>query len=296
MPVQNQYTLDTVVDGKKLREIIPTLSFTFQFNRNLKPEDWKDINQVLYLHQLLKDPFQWSMENKGFNLASHWEELRASCQKDKGESSHYTSYRTKAEPDTAYSDSFRLTRSRPTQLSSGFTPFRHQQISAQESPFFTIPGSFQEKKRIQGQKQNSFQPTAERVRPNDPEAFGLGERSTQEPEISVNTSRISIPNNRNITPTQNEHNFVTPHTNLNIDELWLKMSQVSEQTQKQFAEFQASHQRMKTLTASMDKIIKTPQEGHAQLRKSFEETSRRLNQVFDEQHHRKRDRDCLDQD
>ncbi|MBW0533477.1 hypothetical protein O181_073192 [Austropuccinia psidii MF-1] len=32
-------TLDTVVDGKKLREIIPTLPFTFQFNRNLKPED-----------------------------------------------------------------------------------------------------------------------------------------------------------------------------------------------------------------------------------------------------------------
>ncbi|MBW0468300.1 hypothetical protein O181_008015 [Austropuccinia psidii MF-1] len=48
--------------------------------------------------------------------------------KDKGESRHYSSYRRKAEPDTAYSDSFRVTRSRPTQLSSGFTPFRHQQI------------------------------------------------------------------------------------------------------------------------------------------------------------------------
>ncbi|MBW0524506.1 hypothetical protein O181_064221 [Austropuccinia psidii MF-1] len=30
-------TLDTVVDRKTLREIIPTLPFTFQFNRNLKP-------------------------------------------------------------------------------------------------------------------------------------------------------------------------------------------------------------------------------------------------------------------
>ncbi|MBW0536350.1 hypothetical protein O181_076065 [Austropuccinia psidii MF-1] len=40
-------TLDTVVDGKKLREIIPTLPFTFQFNRNPKPEDWKDMDQVL---------------------------------------------------------------------------------------------------------------------------------------------------------------------------------------------------------------------------------------------------------
>ncbi|MBW0551476.1 hypothetical protein O181_091191 [Austropuccinia psidii MF-1] len=32
-------TLDTVVDGKSLREIIPTLPFTFQFNRKLKSED-----------------------------------------------------------------------------------------------------------------------------------------------------------------------------------------------------------------------------------------------------------------
>ncbi|MBW0562557.1 hypothetical protein O181_102272 [Austropuccinia psidii MF-1] len=48
---------------------------------------------------------------------------------DKGESSHYPSYRRKAELDRAYSDSFRLTRSRPTQFSSGFTPFRKQQIS-----------------------------------------------------------------------------------------------------------------------------------------------------------------------
>ncbi|MBW0482396.1 hypothetical protein O181_022111 [Austropuccinia psidii MF-1] len=32
-------TLETVVDGKTLRKMIPTLPFTFQFNRNLKPED-----------------------------------------------------------------------------------------------------------------------------------------------------------------------------------------------------------------------------------------------------------------
>ncbi|MBW0567175.1 hypothetical protein O181_106890, partial [Austropuccinia psidii MF-1] len=74
-------TLDTAVDGKTLREIIPILPFTFQFNRNLKPEDWKDIDQVIQLHQLLKDFFQWSMDNKRFNLASHWEELGESCQK-----------------------------------------------------------------------------------------------------------------------------------------------------------------------------------------------------------------------
>ncbi|MBW0542865.1 hypothetical protein O181_082580 [Austropuccinia psidii MF-1] len=51
---------------------------------------------------------------------------------DKGESSHYPSYRRTAEPERAYSDSFRLTRSRPSQLSGGLTPFRHQQISGQE--------------------------------------------------------------------------------------------------------------------------------------------------------------------
>ncbi|MBW0546847.1 hypothetical protein O181_086562 [Austropuccinia psidii MF-1] len=143
----------------------------------------------------------------------------------KGESSHYASYKIKAEPDRAYSDSFRLTRSRPNQIPSGFTPFRHQHISDQESPFFTIPGSFQEKTRIQGQKQDFFQPKAERVTPSDPESVLLDERSAQNPEIVVNTSRISSPTNGNITPTQTEHNFVTPESNLNSDKLWLQMSQ-----------------------------------------------------------------------
>ncbi|MBW0463253.1 hypothetical protein O181_002968 [Austropuccinia psidii MF-1] len=119
---------------------------------------------------------------------------------DKGESSHYPSYRRTADPDRVYTDSFRLTRIRPNQLSSSLTPFSNQQISGQQSPFFTIPGSFQEKTRIQGQKQDLFQPKAERVRHNDPEDFEIGERSTQEPEIVLHTSRISSPINRNITP------------------------------------------------------------------------------------------------
>ncbi|MBW0551703.1 hypothetical protein O181_091418 [Austropuccinia psidii MF-1] len=46
----------------------------------------------------------------------------------------------------------------------------------------------------------------------------------------------------------------------------------------------------------MDKIIKTLQEGHAQLSKASEETNKRLNQVFEEQNQRKGDRDFLDQD
>ncbi|MBW0567200.1 hypothetical protein O181_106915 [Austropuccinia psidii MF-1] len=80
---------------------------------------------------------------------------------DKGESSHYPSYRRTTNPDREYSDYFRLTRSRPKQLSSGFPPFRNQQVSGQESPFLTLPGSFQEKTRTQRQKQDLFSPKAE---------------------------------------------------------------------------------------------------------------------------------------
>ncbi|MBW0500485.1 hypothetical protein O181_040200 [Austropuccinia psidii MF-1] len=98
---------------------------------------------------------------------------------DKGESSQHPTYRRKDDPARAYYDSFRLTRSRPTQLPSGFKLFRHQKISGQESQLLTIPGSFKEKKRIQGQKQDIFQQKEERVRKNDPEAVGVGERTTQ---------------------------------------------------------------------------------------------------------------------
>ncbi|MBW0565677.1 hypothetical protein O181_105392 [Austropuccinia psidii MF-1] len=160
---------------------------------------------------------------------------------DKGKSSHYPSYRRTTDPDRAYSDSFRLTRS-----------------------------SFKEKTRIQGQKQDHFQPEKERARPNDQDAVEFGERSTQEPELVVNNSRISSPLNRNITPTQIENNAVSSESNLNSDELWLQMSKYAEKTQKQFAELEASHERMKILKASMDKVVKTLQEGHAQMRKASE--------------------------
>ncbi|MBW0557221.1 hypothetical protein O181_096936 [Austropuccinia psidii MF-1] len=80
---------------------------------------------------------------------------------DKGESSHYPSYRRATDPDRAHSDSLRLTRRRPNQLSDGFTPFRHQQVSGQESPLFTLPGGFQEETRPQGKEQDLFSPKAE---------------------------------------------------------------------------------------------------------------------------------------
>ncbi|MBW0553956.1 hypothetical protein O181_093671 [Austropuccinia psidii MF-1] len=107
---------------------------------------------------------------------------------DKGESSHYPSYRRTADPDRAYSHYFRLTRSRSNQLSSGFMLFRNQQISGQESPFFKIPGGFKEKTRKQGEKKDLLQPEEERVGPHDPEAVGFGERSAQEAEVVVNMS------------------------------------------------------------------------------------------------------------
>ncbi|MBW0581116.1 hypothetical protein O181_120831, partial [Austropuccinia psidii MF-1] len=149
----------------------------------------------------------------------------------KGESSHYPSYRRTVNPDMAYSDSFTLTRRTPDQLSSGFTPFIHQQINDKKSPLFTIPGGFQEKKRIQGEKQDLFQPKVERISPHDPEV-GFGERIAQEPEVAVNHSRISSPSNRNITPTQTEHSIFTSESNINSDKLWLKMSQYAEQSEK----------------------------------------------------------------
>ncbi|MBW0557224.1 hypothetical protein O181_096939 [Austropuccinia psidii MF-1] len=124
--------------------------------------------------------------------------------------------------------------------------------------------------------------------PNYPEAVGFDEKSTQEPEVVLHNSRISSPINRNITPTQIEHNVVTPESNLSSDALWLQMSQYAEQTQNQSAEIEASHERIKKVTASMDKIVKTLQIGHAQFSKAYEKINKRLNLFFEEQHHRKR--------
>ncbi|MBW0526110.1 hypothetical protein O181_065825 [Austropuccinia psidii MF-1] len=74
------------------------------------------------------------------------------------------------------------------------------------------------------------------------------------------------------------------------------MSQYAEKTQKQFSELEAGHERMKILTASMEKIVNNLREGHAQLSKSSQEANKRPNLGFEEQKHSKRDRDCLDQD
>ncbi|MBW0468155.1 hypothetical protein O181_007870 [Austropuccinia psidii MF-1] len=171
------------------------------------------------------------MDNNRFNLKSYWEELGASCQNICLKEIDFRNLMV---------------------ITKGWNPTRQFRLLA--SPFFIIPGCFQERTRIQGQKQDHLQPKEERVRANDSKAVGFGERSAQEAEVAVHNSRISSPINRNITPTQIEHNVVTPESNLISNALWLQMSQFAEQTQKQFADLEASHERMKTLTASMDRI------------------------------------------
>ncbi|MBW0515168.1 hypothetical protein O181_054883 [Austropuccinia psidii MF-1] len=70
-----------MVDHRKLRKKITMLPFTFQLNRNFKPDNWKDIGQDLQLHKSLKDLFQWSMDKNKFKLTSHLEELGEGFQK-----------------------------------------------------------------------------------------------------------------------------------------------------------------------------------------------------------------------
>ncbi|MBW0522758.1 hypothetical protein O181_062473 [Austropuccinia psidii MF-1] len=209
------------------------------------------------------------MDNKRFNLASHWEELGASWQKiflkeipfkdlmviNKGWNPNRQfrlleerENRIRENQATIQAIEEQLSQTAPALFPSGSqggdqpnsqVASHHSSTSrsvARSHHFSQLQGSFQEKTRIQGHKQEIFQPKAERVRPNDPEAVGLGERSTKEPEIVVNTSRISSPNNNKITPNQNEHSFVKPESNLNSDSLWLQMSQFAEKTQKQFSE------------------------------------------------------------
>ncbi|MBW0538848.1 hypothetical protein O181_078563 [Austropuccinia psidii MF-1] len=242
------------------------------------------------------------MDNKRFNLESHWEELGASRHKICLKEIHFKEIIviTKGWNPTRQ---FRLLEVRANRIRENQATIQAIEEQLTQTGHTQIPSGSQgagkisspEKTRIQRQKQDHLQPGEGRVRPNDPEAVGFGERSAQEPEVVLNNSRISSPNKRNITPTEIEHNAVTPESNLNSDALWLQMSQFAYQTQKKFAELEESHERMKIFTASMDKIVKNCQEAYAQLRKASEETNKRLNLVFEEQNHSKRGRDFQNQ-
>ncbi|MBW0481991.1 hypothetical protein O181_021706 [Austropuccinia psidii MF-1] len=74
------------------------------------------------------------------------------------------------------------------------------------------------------------------------------------------------------------------------------MSQSEVQTQEQLDDFKKLNEILKINEILQEATIKAIQESCAQLRKSSEETNKRLNKVFEEQHHCKRDWEFLDQD
>ncbi|MBW0491149.1 hypothetical protein O181_030864 [Austropuccinia psidii MF-1] len=210
-----------MVDFRKLREVITRLPFTFQFNRNLKAEGCKDMHHMLQLHQLLKRliPMEIGQQEvqpsckigRTWGILKEDRSQRDTFQRAYGNNQRLESQKAVRNPG----GKGRLARSKPARLPGGFTPLTHQNISGQDSPFFTIRASFQEKKRIKVQEQEFFKTEAERVRTNYSEAVGLSERSTQNPEIILNTSdRISTPTTRNDIPTENAHSFVIAESNI----------------------------------------------------------------------------------
>ncbi|MBW0571855.1 hypothetical protein O181_111570 [Austropuccinia psidii MF-1] len=90
---------------------------------------WSKLPQDLSQRDRLQRPYGNHQRLKSHQAIQNF---RGEGKQDKGEASHYPTYRRTADPDRAYSDSFRLPRSRPNQLSSSFTPFTTQQISGQE--------------------------------------------------------------------------------------------------------------------------------------------------------------------
>ncbi|MBW0476590.1 hypothetical protein O181_016305 [Austropuccinia psidii MF-1] len=74
------------------------------------------------------------------------------------------------------------------------------------------------------------------------------------------------------------------------------MSQFAVKTQEQLDDFKRLNEIFKINAILQEVIIKAIQESCTKFSKASEETNKRLNQVFEEQHHCKRDRDCLDQD
>ncbi|MBW0461941.1 hypothetical protein O181_001656 [Austropuccinia psidii MF-1] len=74
------------------------------------------------------------------------------------------------------------------------------------------------------------------------------------------------------------------------------MSQFSVQAQDQLDDLKRPNETLQRNAILQEATIKDIQEICAQLRKAFQETNKILNQVFEEQQHFKRYRDCLDKD
>ncbi|MBW0556632.1 hypothetical protein O181_096347 [Austropuccinia psidii MF-1] len=207
-----------------------------------------------------------------------------------------TYHRREIEPEITYSDSFRLIRSgNTTRLPSGFTPLRHQRISAQESLYFPIPGRIQERNRIIGQEQDFFQPEAKRVISYDPELVGPAKRSIKKQQTVLNTyNEASSPRIMNDISTQIKENAVIPESTVSSKTLWLQFSQFVEQPRKEFERLHENISRLQEVNTLKTKAIHTIQEDYTKLSKTSEETKRRLNKVLEEQNHCKRDRNVLD--
>ncbi|MBW0520168.1 hypothetical protein O181_059883 [Austropuccinia psidii MF-1] len=156
------------------------------------------------------------------------------------------------------------------ELEAGF-----QKMHLKAIPFKDPMVITKEKTRIKGGKQDFFQPEADRVRPPNQEAAGIGEIITQEPEIVRNTSnRVRSPANINITPTQNENSAVTPEINIESNKMWLKMSQFAEKTHKKRERLQENNVRLPDLTTLQQTTIQNLQEGYSKLSKASEETKK----------------------
>ncbi|MBW0502728.1 hypothetical protein O181_042443 [Austropuccinia psidii MF-1] len=250
-----------------MREIISTLPFTLQFNEDLKPEDWKDIDQVLQLHQLLKDLFQWSMDNKSFNLASHWAELGASFQKiclkeidlkdlmviTKGWNPtrqfrllEARAQRIRENQATFQAIQEELTQTGPTQIPSG------SQGAGQISSAVASHHSETRRSVAKSHHSSQFQDVSRRIQGNkgkNKDSFNQ-RRKESEPMIQKLLDLVKeVPKNQKyFQTTLGSVVLVVPsESNINSDTLWLQMSQYADQSAKQFAELEASHERMKKL-------------------------------------------------
>ncbi|MBW0531473.1 hypothetical protein O181_071188 [Austropuccinia psidii MF-1] len=89
---------------------------------------WRKFPEDLYQRDRPQRPYG---NHQGFESHQAVQTPGGEGKQDKGESSHYPSYRRIADPYRAHLDFFRLTRSKPNQLSTHLTPFINQQISGQ---------------------------------------------------------------------------------------------------------------------------------------------------------------------
>ncbi|MBW0481699.1 hypothetical protein O181_021414 [Austropuccinia psidii MF-1] len=204
------------------------------------------------------------MDNKRFNLPSHWEELGASCQKiclkeinfrepmvitkDWNHTRQFRLMEVRANRIRENKGTIQAIEEQLTQTGNTQIPSGSQQAGRISSPVYSYhsetnrsvaksnhSSQFQEvARRGQGYKGKNKTTYSQRKRESDPMIQKLL-------ELVKEVHKISSPLNRNITPTQIDHNVVTPESNINSDALWLQMSQYAEKAQKQFSELKASH-------------------------------------------------------